>query len=93
MPTFPFYKTGKKIHSPVKINPATGEWAEDFYIRCDCRLHFVAVSNFDAAAVWPESLKNEAREKADQLHQITHWYGRVGGATAEENEWNVSNII
>ena len=63
---------------PVRIDPKTGKWADPLPVQTGCRLHFVAVAQYDARAV------KQRPNPITNLH-INHWYGRIGG----EGEWDI----
>lgn len=74
----------------VRIVPRTGKWKPAIPIDPTCRRHFVAVSKYDAGAVWSELLRKEVQHLAERLHEITHyWYGRVRGNTEEDQQWGI----
>ena len=83
------YRTDSEERHPIHLDPQIGAWDRRMPIGRACQLHFVAVSSYEAAAVWPESLPSEASDLAAGLHEITHWYGRVGGNTDKECQWGI----
>jgi len=71
---------------PVRLDTCTGEWKDDAAsLRADCKFHFVAVAQADAAAVCTESLKIGA--KLSGTGRFSHWYGRVG--KEERAKWGI----
>ena len=87
------YTALKNRNWPVSIVPETGSWREGINLATDCRLHFVAISQHTAEAVWPESLHDEVPNLAQSLHKITHWYGRVRGNSSLAKDWGVEQCI
>jgi len=84
------YSSAGDRHRPVSLEPLTGQWAKSIPLAKDCRFHFIAVSNFGAAAVWPESLADEVPRLAQYLKHITHWFGRTGRNDAPNNIWDIA---
>ncbi len=81
---------------PVRVRPNTGQWEENLPVRNNCRLHFVAVAEHNAAAVWPASLRQVVRDLKEADSQLgensrvlSHWFGRIGGDTDENREWSI----
>ena len=74
---------------PVRLNPNTGQWEENLPVRNKCCLHFVAVANYNAAAVWPQDLVAGVPELRENLGRLNHWFGRVGGDTDGRREWSI----
>ena len=89
----------------VRYNPNTGgEW-EELPVLDSCRLHSVVVAWYDRErngerernrAVWPEGLRNmmrDLKEETPALRENTrvlnHWFGRLGGDTAETRKWSI----
>ena len=84
----------------VRLTPNTGgdreeEW-EKLPVPNSCRLHFVMVAKHGNDAVWPESVREMARNLKDnnlelRMNQrvLGHWFGRIGGDTAENREWSI----
>ena len=77
----------------VGVNPNTGEWAEELPVWNACRLHFVAVANYDAAAVKPQNLVAGVPELQANPGILNHWFGRVGGDTDQNREWSIKFSI
>ena len=74
---------------PVRLNPNTGQWEENLPVRNKCRLHFVAVADHNAAAVWPQDLVAGVPELQNNRGRLNHWFGRVGGDTDRSREWSI----
>ena len=75
-----------------ELDPDWGWRHNDWSVRNDCRLHFVAVANYKADAVRPtfvSSAVRDLKEKNLELNEnpraLSHWFGDVKGYT-EENE-------
>ena len=73
---------------PVCLDPDTGR-RDKLPVWNACRLHFVAVANYNAAAVWPQDLVAEVPELQNNPGRLNHWFGRVGGETDENREWSI----
>ena len=88
------YGANRNEGYPVYLIPETGQWGEELPLHKDCRLHFVAVArhawaNSDVAAVWPQDLMAGVPELRENPGRLNHWFGRVGGDTAERREWSI----
>lgn len=55
---------------PIQLNPRTGQWTNPLPLRVGCCLHFVAIAQHAAQAVWPPLPGGDG---------INQWFGRVGG--------------
>ena len=74
---------------PVRWNPNT-EQEEELPVQDSCRLHFVAVAKYGFNAVWPESVRGCVRALREENPRVlSHWFGRVGGNTAERRKWSI----
>ena len=78
---------------PVRRNINSGEWEENLPVWNACRLHFVAVANYDAAAVKPQNLVAGVPELQANPGILNHWFGRVGGDTDQNREWSIKFSI
>ena len=78
---------------PVRRNINSGEWEENLPVWNNCRLHFVAVANHGAGAVWPQNLVEGVPELQDNPGILNHWFGRVGGNTDQNREWSIKFSI
>ena len=78
---------------PVRLNPNTGRLEENLPVWNACRLHFVAVANYDAAAVLPQNLMAGVPELQNNPGRLNHWFGRVGGDTDQNREWSIKFSI
>lgn len=74
---------------PVRRNPNTIQWEGGLPAWNNCRLHFVAVANHDADAVWPQNLVEGVPGLQNNPGRLNHWFGRVGGDTDERREWSI----
>ena len=79
----------KEKSYPVCLDPNTGR-RDELPVWNACRLHFVAVANYNAAAVWTECLMAGVPELRENPGRLNHWFGRVGGNTDEHREWSIA---
>jgi len=73
----------------VRLDPATGAWSESKAVSEKCELHFVAVANYRAAAVWSESLKEEVPELQTSKFTMNHWFGRISAPADTTEAWGI----
>jgi len=84
------YGQSTKDQTPVCIHPDTGQWtAENYSISKSCERHFIAVAQYDAAAVHWRSIFEEVPELKNSEVSINHWYGRIGGNKANKDSWGI----
>ena len=79
----------KEERYPVELDILTGQGGIRWTVRNDCRLHFVAVANCEAVAVWPKCLMAGVPELRKNPGRLNHWFGRIGGDTDENREWSI----
>lgn len=63
----------------VLMLPATGHWDKRVPLAPDCALHFVAISQWDAAAVHPPSIAEYFDNSKWPANPFYLWTGAVGG--------------
>ncbi len=69
---------------PIRLEPSTGTWEGPVRVAKNCRLHFVAVGQHDAEAVYPATIATQVPEVNGA---VNFWYGRVGNG-----EWDIQFV-
>lgn len=67
---------------PVRMDPKTGKYTDPLAVWAGCRLHFVAVAHYNAAAVSRLPIPPPSPPKSMSINQ---WFGRVGG----DGTWSI----
>jgi hypothetical protein len=84
------YRANLETTFRLRIDPVSGGRSNSrFELGADCDMHFVAVANGGAAAVYPEEIIAKCPVPKGLRNRFNHWFGRTGVNFSGKENWDI----